>query len=73
MALLSGSLAYFLYQKAQKTIEASEATLFSYLSPLFAIPLAVFWLKEEITIFYLLGAVIVAIGVIIAESKRRKK
>lgn len=73
MALLSGSLAYFLYQKAQKTIEASEATLFSYLSPLFAIPLAVFWLKEEITIFYLLGVVIVAIGVIIAESKRRKK
>jgi drug/metabolite transporter (DMT)-like permease len=73
MALLSGSLAYFLYQKAQKTIEASEAALFSYLSPLFAIPLAVFWLKEEITIFYLLGAAIIATGVIIAENKRRKK
>ena len=72
MALLSGSLAYFLYQRAQKTIEASEATLFSYLSPLFAVPLAVFWLGEEITIFYLLGAAIVATGVIIAESKRRK-
>lgn len=73
MALLSGSLAYYLYQKAQKTIEASEAALFSYLSPLFAAPLAVFWLKEEITIFYLLGVAIVATGVIIAENKRRKK
>jgi len=72
MALLSGSLAYYLYQRAQKTIEASEATLFSYLGPLFAAPLAVFWLGEEITIFYILGAVIVAIGVIIAESKRKR-
>jgi drug/metabolite transporter (DMT)-like permease len=73
MALVSGSLAYYLYQRAQKTIEASEAALFSYLSPLFAIPLAVFWLKENITVFYLLGAAIVATGVIIAENKRRKK
>ena len=73
MALLSGSLAYFLYQRAQKTIEASEATLFMYLSPLFAAPLAVLWLGEEITIFYILGAAIVATGVIIAETKRRKK
>ncbi len=53
MALLSGSLAYFLYQKAQKTIEASEATLFMYLSPLFAVPLAVFWLGEELPLFIL--------------------
>jgi len=73
MALLSGSLAYFLYQRAQKTIEASEATLFLYLSPLFAAPLAVLWLGEEITVFYLLGAAIVAIGVIISENKRRRK
>lgn len=73
MALLSGSLAYFLYQKAQKTIEASEATLFLYLSPLFAAPLAVLWLGEKITVFYLLGAAIVAAGVIIAESKKRRK
>ncbi len=73
MALLSGSLAYFLYQRAQKTIEASEATLFLYLSPLFATPLAVLWLGESITIFYLLGAAIVAIGVIIAENKKGVK
>ena len=73
MALLSGSLAYFLYQKAQKTIEASEATLFMYLSPLFAAPLAVFWLGEEISVFYILGASIVTVGIIIAESKRKNK
>jgi drug/metabolite transporter (DMT)-like permease len=71
MAILSGALAYFLYQKAQKSIEASEATLFSYLSPLFAAPLAVFWLGELLTPTFLLGSVIIALGVFIAEFKKR--
>jgi len=71
MALLSGALAYFLYQKAQKSIEASEATLFSYLGPLFAAPLAVLWLGESLTPTFLLGGVIIAIGVFIAEFKKR--
>jgi len=72
MAILSGAVAYFLYQKAQKTIEASEATLFSYLSPLFAAPLAVFWLGETITPAFLIGGVIIAMGVFIAELKKKK-
>jgi drug/metabolite transporter (DMT)-like permease len=71
MALLSGALAYFLYQKAQKSIEASEATLFSYLGPLFAAPLAVFWLGETLTPTFLLGSIIIAVGVYIAEFKKR--
>ena len=71
MAVLSGSLAYFLYQKGQKSIEASEATLFGYLGPIFAAPLAVFWLKEKITIPFIIGAVIIAIGVYIAEKKSK--
>jgi len=71
MAVISGSLAYFLYQEGQKKIEASEATLFGYLSPLFAAPLAVFWLKESISLPFLIGALIIAIGVYIAEKKNR--
>lgn len=73
MAILSGAVAYFLYQKAQKTIEASEATLFSYLSPLFAAPLAVFWLGETITPAFLIGGVIIAMGVFIAEQRNIHK
>lgn len=70
MALLSGNLAYYLWHKAQKTIEIGEAAIFAYLSPLFAIPLAVLWLKEVINTTFVIGAVIIAVGVFIAERKR---
>jgi len=70
MAVLSGNLAYYLGNKAQKSIEVSEAALFAYLYPLLAMPLAVIWLHEKITLPYVIGAVIVAIGVIIAELKK---
>ena len=71
MALLSGTLAYFLYVLAQKSIEVSEAALFRYLGPLFSIPLAVFWLGEKITIYFVIGAVLIVIGIAIAEYKKR--
>lgn len=72
MALLSGSLAYYLGNKAQKTIEIGEASVFSYLYPLFATPLAVFWLGEKITPMFVVGAVIITLGVILAEWKKRR-
>ena len=72
MAVLSGSLAYFLFQKGQKNIEASEATLFSYLSPIFAAPLAVFWLKEEVTLPFIIGTTIIILGVFVAEYRKTK-
>lgn len=71
MALLSGNLAYFLWHKAQKSIEIGEAAVFAYLSPLFAIPLAVLWLKEAINTTFVIGTVIIAIGVFIAERKKK--
>jgi drug/metabolite transporter (DMT)-like permease len=71
LAVLSGNLAYYLGNKAQKSIEVSEAALFSYLYPLLSIPLAVIWLKETLTLPYIIGAVIVAIGVVIAELKNK--
>lgn len=72
MALLSGSLAYYLYNRAQKSIEVGEVAVFAYLYPLFAAPLAVLWLGEKITFSYIVGAIIIAIGVVIAEIKRTK-
>jgi drug/metabolite transporter (DMT)-like permease len=71
MALLSGTLAYFLYVRGQKSIEVSEAALFAYLQPIFSIPLAVFWLEESITTTFVIGAILITIGVIIAEYKKR--
>ena len=73
MAVLSGSLSYFLYQEGQKKIEASEATLFGYLSPLFAAPLAVFWLNEKLTLPFIIGTAIVMAGVFVAEYRKSSK
>jgi drug/metabolite transporter (DMT)-like permease len=72
MAFASGALAYYLYQKAQKTIETSEAAIFLYLQPLVTAPLALFWLHERISTPYIIGSVIIAIGVILAEWKKRR-
>ncbi len=72
MAIFSGTLAYYLYQKAQKLIEVSEANLILHLSPLFAIPLSYFWLKEVITLPFIVGGVIIALGVTISEFGRKR-
>jgi len=72
MALISGTLGFWLSTKAQKTIEISEQSLFSYLSPIFSIPIAVIWLGEKITSIFVIGAIIIAIGVGIAEIKRAR-
>jgi drug/metabolite transporter (DMT)-like permease len=72
MALLSGNLAYTLWHKAQKTIEVGEVSVFGYLYPIIATPLAVVWLREKITFPFVVGAVVIALGVIIAELKKRR-
>ena len=72
MAFLSGSFAYFLGNKAQKTIEIGEAAVFAYLYPLFSTPLAVVWLGEKITPMFIVGGVVITIGVVIAEIKKRR-
>jgi drug/metabolite transporter (DMT)-like permease len=72
MALLSGTLAYFLWHRAEKTIEISEVNLIAYLYPIFGTPLSVFWLGEKITLPFIVGAVVIAAGVFLAEWKKRR-
>jgi drug/metabolite transporter (DMT)-like permease len=73
MALVSGTLAYTLWAKAQKTIEIGEAGLFAYLTPIFAAPLAIIWLKEEISPTFIVAAIIITVGVLLAELKPSRK
>lgn len=73
MAIFSGAIAYYLYQKAQKTIEASEAAVFLYLQPLVTAPVGILWLGEKVTPAFLIGSIIIALGVILAELKKPKK
>lgn len=72
MAIFSGVIAYVLYQTGAKTIEVSEAAIFTYLQAVFTVPFAVTLLGEQITIPFLVGSVIVIIGVIIAEWKKKR-
>ena len=69
MALLSGTVAYYLLIQAEKSLEVSEAGLFGYLNPVFATIIAVTWLGESITLPFIIGAVIIGFGVFHAEYK----
>jgi drug/metabolite transporter (DMT)-like permease len=71
MSLLGSIIGYFTYTYGFSLIEASEATLFSYLQPIFAAPLAVLWLGEKVTPVFLIGAVFIALGVFLTEYKRK--
>lgn len=71
MALFGSIVANTAYIYGNNLIEASEASLFSYLQPLIAIPLATLWLKEPINFIIIIALVLTTSGVIIAE--RRKK
>ncbi|OGM55410.1 hypothetical protein A3F62_04965 [Candidatus Woesebacteria bacterium RIFCSPHIGHO2_12_FULL_44_11] len=72
MALISGTLAYFLEVSAQKAIEVSEAILFRYLQPLVGVPLAIVWLGEQITTYFVIGTILVSSGIVIAEVKKKR-
>lgn len=71
MALLSGNLAYTLYNLGQKPIEVSELAPFAYLYPAISAILAVVLLGDKLTTTVLASSVIIIIGVFIAETKRR--
>lgn len=71
MSLASSVVAYLTYNWGISLIEASEATVFEYIKPLFAAPLAVLYLKEQVTPVFVLGAIIITLGVFLAEYKPR--
>lgn len=71
MAIFSGTIAYTLRNIAIKTIEVSESALYQYLQPFWAAILAVLWLREPITPSYIIGGLIIAVGVVIAEHRKK--
>jgi len=71
MALASGTIAYGLRNKAIQSIEISEASLFLYLTPVFAAPLAILWLQEGVSLWFAIGSGCIVIGVFLAEWKKK--
>lgn len=72
MALASGTLAYTLRNVAANWIEVGEAAIFNYLQPIFAAILAILWLKETVTPSYTIGGMIILVGVMLAEYKKKR-
>jgi len=73
MAIISGTLSYYLFIRGNKSIEVSEGVLFNYLQPIFTVPLAIFWLGEDLTLNFVIGALFIVVGLVVAESKRRRR
>jgi drug/metabolite transporter (DMT)-like permease len=71
MTLLSYILAYYLYEWGVRRIEVSEAAVFGYLQPVFAFPAAYILLGETPTRYFALGAVLIGIGVLLTEYKKK--
>jgi drug/metabolite transporter (DMT)-like permease len=72
MAVMSGTVAYALRAKAQKAVTVGEAGLFGYLGSIVSAPLAVIFLHETITPLFITGAVLIGIGVGVAEWRKKK-
>lgn len=69
MAVFGSIVAFWAYQEGQKRIEASEAAIFSYLKPIFTLPLSLFWLHEPLRLITLIGALVTLTGVYISEKR----
>lgn len=70
MSLFSSILAYFLFEWSLTKIEIKDTALFSYLQPVFTLPFAYILLREIPNQYMVAGALIIALGVLIAEDKK---
>jgi drug/metabolite transporter (DMT)-like permease len=72
MSILSYIVAYYLYEWSVRKIEVSEAALYGYLQPVFALPAAYLLLGELPTRYFLLGGVLIGVGVLLTEYKKHQ-
>ncbi len=69
MSIFGSIIGLTTYIKGQDGIEASEASLFTYLQPLIYVPLGMIFLKEEIHYLQIISLIIIFLGVYLAERK----
>ncbi len=73
MAVFSSIIAYFTHFYGLSKIEASEAEIFTYLQPIFTIPIAILFLNERISVPFLTGVFFIILGVSISEFLRKRR
>ncbi|MBP6993727.1 DMT family transporter [Candidatus Woesebacteria bacterium] len=73
IALFSSVVAYSLYNSGLQETKAADVGLFSYISPLAALMVGIPLLHEYPDLWFIIGAGLVLVGVLIAERKTRNK
>ena len=68
MGILSSAVAYILYTRAQAKLSVTEVSIFTYISPIFAIPASYLILGEVPNTYSYIGIAIILIGLFIAEK-----
>jgi len=68
-ALFTSVVGYILYNLAIRTIKASEIGIFLYVDPVVTILVAVPLLGEHITLSFILGSLLVILGIFVAEKR----
>ncbi|MBU1499727.1 DMT family transporter [Patescibacteria group bacterium] len=72
MAIFGSIVGFTLFIYGQNLIEASEASLFTYLRGIIAIPFAYLMLKESVTWPQIIAVLIVSLGVYLAEQRPKR-
>ena len=65
-------LAYFLYTFAYKTLKMTQVETTAYIMPVIGVLLSTVLLGEKITSYFIVGAIITAVGIFLAESRHPK-
>jgi len=68
MGIFSSALAYILYTKAQAKLSVTEVSIFTYISPVFALPASYIILNEIPSNYSYIGIAIIILGLFIAEK-----
>ena len=69
MAIFGSIIGATTYLAGQNLIEISEASLFTYLQPLIAIPVSLIFLHENLAPLTIFGVILIFIGVVTGEKK----
>lgn len=70
MAVPGTLIAFTAYQKAIELIEVSEANMFAYINPLFAIPAGIIIAGEQLELSMIFPLILIAIGIIVAVKEK---
>jgi drug/metabolite transporter (DMT)-like permease len=69
MTFLGSCIAYFTYNLGYSLIKASQASIFTYLQPVFSVPMAIVLLGDKIDAWIIVGAILILAGIFLTEFK----